>query len=602
MNFDQLNKKINDNFIKGNFKESLKDLIQIYKQKKTSEISNKIGVILTKLNKKKFAENFFVKSTKENDNNFKPFFNLANLFKNTEVELSEKYIDQALSIEAKPEAKILKSHLLINKFKYIEAIKLLNNLNTAESNYLLGISYLAIGDDDKGKHHLNETAKFSNCNINFINLNTFPRVYKNTRDIKYFRNKFEKLIDKINFSIKKNEISREEKQNIIKSKTNFNLAYQQKNDKFLNKKYFNLLNNFFSKNYPQNKKYVSNKILFVSGFFYKHTVSKLFFNFVKEFSNIKKLNINLLYISEKEDNWTQEYKELDVNFYKILNTTKIYNFLKNENFGSIFFLDHAMNNISQFIINTKLAKNYFIFWGHPITTGSINMDYFISSSLMDKGNDDHYSEKLILLNGIGFNYKVDENLKKIENCEIKKNSIYIPQGIFKFLPKYDYLYGEILAQNENLTISFIKDKDPYYTNKFKNRLKKVKSIKKNFDRLIFIEGMSQSAYYKELNKYKLILDTIGWSGGNTTMEALYLNKPIITLRGNNLRANHTAAILGQLDLDILIAKDYKEYLYLVKKIMIDKDFYELITNKISKNKLSIFNNNISLYEGVKNFL
>ncbi len=602
MKFDQLNKKINDNFIKGNFKESLKDLIQIYKQKKTSEISNKIGVILTKLNKKKFAENFFLKSTKEDDNNFKPFFNLANLFKKTEVELSEKYINKALSIEERPEAKVLKSHLLINKFKYNEAIKLLDNLNTAESNYLLGVSYLATGKDDQAKHHLNETIQFNNNNINFINLNTFPRVYKNTRDIKYFRNKFEELINKINSSIKKNEISDEEKQNIIKSKTNFNLAYQQKNDKNLNKKYFNLLNNIFSKTHFPKKNYDTNKILFVSGFFYKHTVSKLFFNFVKEFSNKEKLKISLLSISEIEDEWTKKYKELDVNFYKILDIKKIYNFLENENFGSIFFLDHAMNNISQSIINTKLAKNYFIFWGHPITTGSSNMDYFISSSLMDKGNDDHYSEKLILLNGIGFNYKVDENLKKIQSCEIKKNSIYIPQGIFKFLPKYDYLFGEILNQNQNITISFIKDKDPYYTNKFKDRLKKIKNIKKNFDRLIFIEGMSQSAYYNELNKHKLILDTIGWSGGNTTMEALYLNKPVITIKGNNLRANHTFAMLKQLDLDILIAKDYKEYLYLVKKIMNDKDFYELIVNKINKNKLSIFNNNISLYESVKNLL
>ena len=86
------------------------------------------------------------------------------------------------------------------------------------------------------------------------------------------------------------------------------------------------------------------------------------------------------------------------------------------------------------------------------------------------------------------------------------------------------------------------------------------------------------------------------------MEALYLNKPVITIKGNNLRANHTFAMLKQLDLDILIAKDYKEYLYLVKKIMNDKDFYELIVNKINKNKLSIFNNNISLYESVKNLL
>ena len=49
-------------------------------------------------------------------------------------------------------------------------------------------------------------------------------------------------------------------------------------------------------------------------------------------------------------------------------------------------------------------------WGHPITTGSKNVDYFISSKSMDDKNDDQYIEKLILLEGLGINYKLDEDL------------------------------------------------------------------------------------------------------------------------------------------------------------------------------------------------
>ena len=88
---------------------------------------------------------------------------------------------------------------------------------------------------------------------------------------------------------------------MIISKTNFNLAYQQKNDIELNKKYFNLLNNIFEKKEIRKPKYNKDKVLFVSGFFYKHTISKLFFNFIKEFSKIKKIQVSLLHISENED-------------------------------------------------------------------------------------------------------------------------------------------------------------------------------------------------------------------------------------------------------------------------------------------------------------
>ncbi len=95
MDFDKLNKKINDNFLRGNYRESYKDLIKIYKFDNKSDISNKIGVVLLKLNKKKFARKFFEFSAKEDNNNFKPFFNLANLLKKSDPNLSEKYIDLA---------------------------------------------------------------------------------------------------------------------------------------------------------------------------------------------------------------------------------------------------------------------------------------------------------------------------------------------------------------------------------------------------------------------------------------------------------------------------------------------------------------------------
>ena len=604
MNFDQLDKKINENFFKGNYKDSLKDLIKIYKLNKKSDISNKIGVVLLKLNKKKFARQFFEISAKEDNNNFKPFFNLANLLKRSDPMLSEKYIDLALKIETKPEATILKSHLLINRYQYITAIKLLEKLQTAESFYLLGLSHLSLGNDSKSKSYFDESIKFKNNQINFLNLNTFPRVYRKSSDIKYFRNKFENLIYEINLSIKNNKLTIEDKKNIITSKTNFNLAYQQKNDIELNKKYFNLLNNIFKKNEIPKLKYNRDKILFVSGFFFKHTVSKLFFNFIKEFSKVKKLKVSLLHISDKEDDWTYMYRDLDVKFYKITNIQKVFKFLDEENFGSVLFLDHSMNNISQALINNKFAKNYFVFFGHPITTGSKNMDYFISSNLMDKGNQNHYSEKLILLDGIGFNYKIDNKLKdiNISATTVKENSFYIPQGIFKFLPKYDYLFGEILDNDKQATISFIKDKDPYLNDKFINRLKRVKKINKNFDRLIFIEGMSQVSFYKKLASHKIILDTVGWSGGNTSMEALYLNKPIVTLQGKTLRANTTAAMLKQINLDILIAKDYKEYIFLANKIMKNEEFFKFIVNKIKNNKHLIFDKQISLYEKIKDLL
>ena len=147
MNLEELNNKIIQDFKKGNFRENFKDLIKIYKLKNDSDIANKIGVVLINLNKVNYAKYFFKIAIDQNNKNFKPYYNLANLYKSNDKKLSEKYIDLALEIDDKKEAILLKSHLLIQNYKYEEAIKLLKDLNTSESFYLLGSSYLSLGEE-----------------------------------------------------------------------------------------------------------------------------------------------------------------------------------------------------------------------------------------------------------------------------------------------------------------------------------------------------------------------------------------------------------------------------------------------------------------------
>ena len=604
MNLSELHKKIIDDFKKGNFRENFKDLIKIFKKNKNSDIANKLGVIFVNLNKKKFAKYFFQISIKEDKKNYKAYFNLANLLRLSDSSAAKKYIDIALSIQETKEAKLIKSYLLINEYNYIEAIKFLDEIKSSESYYLLGISHLALGNDLESKINFEKSLKFENANINFLNLNTFPRVYKNTRQLNYFRKKFLLLINNINNLLLSKTLSNNERLNIIKSKTNFHLAYQQKNDLELNKKYYDLL----SKIYPQDKRFkidqfIENKILFVSGFFHKHTVSKIFFNFVEEVANIKKFEVHMLHLSHIEDDWTALFRNLNGKFHQKTSINEIYNFLMKEKFKTIIFLDHAMNNITQAILNVKLAKKYIMLWGHPITTGSRNVDFFVSSKFMDNNNQANYSEKLLLLDGIGFNYKVDKNLNTLKKIIPKNNSFYIPQALFKFLPKYDHLLGVLLEQNKNSTISIIKDKDPHYTKIFVERLLKNKKINKNFKRIFFLDGQDKKFnFIDKLMEHKIVMDTVGWSGGNTSIEAIYLDKPIITLEGNSLRGNHTSAILKQINLEILIAKNYSEYLALAKKINDDENFYNFVVEKIKTNKKFLFRNQISFFNKIEPYI
>ena len=58
----------------------------------------------------------------------------------------------------------------------------------------------------------------------------------------------------------------------------------------------------------------------------------------------------------------------------------------------------------------------------------------------------------------------------------------------------------------------------------------------------------------------VMIDTLRWSGGNTTLDALASALPVVTLEGRFMRGRQTAAMLRILGIEELIARD-QEHIY-----------------------------------------
>jgi pentatricopeptide repeat protein len=67
----------------------------------------------------------------------------------------------------------------------------------------------------------------------------------------------------------------------------------------------------------------------------------------------------------------------------------------------------------------------------------------------------------------------------------------------------------------------------------------------------------------------LFLDSIGWSGCNTTLEALANDLPVVTMAGDLMRGWHTAAILTMLGMPDMIAATPEEFI--AKAIALGRD-------------------------------
>ena len=75
----------------------------------------------------------------------------------------------------------------------------------------------------------------------------------------------------------------------------------------------------------------------------------------------------------------------------------------------------------------RLAKHQIMSWGHPETTGSESIDFFLcSKSLITDETSKSYSEKLLLMDHLPMIYEVPKIKQKINDAELSENLISNP--------------------------------------------------------------------------------------------------------------------------------------------------------------------------------
>jgi len=166
------------------------------------------------------------------------------------------------------------------------------------------------------------------------------------------------------------------------------------------------------------------------------------------------------------------------------------------------------------------------------------------------------------------------------------------QSNFKLLPQHDHIYFDIIKENPKSKFTFISTKNEFIAEKFKKRLIKISKDKglifKDF--FIFYPQTSYENYINLIYKSDIVLDSLDWSGLNTSLDAINLDKPIITLPSNFMRGRHTCGVLKILKIDELICSSKKEYIDLAVKLSTDLEFKEKIVKKININKKLLFDN------------
>jgi predicted O-linked N-acetylglucosamine transferase (SPINDLY family) len=96
----------------------------------------------------------------------------------------------------------------------------------------------------------------------------------------------------------------------------------------------------------------------------------------------------------------------------------------------------------------------------------------------------------------------------------------------------------------------------------------------------FVPPLVRPAFHGLMKRADVFLDTIGFSGFNTAMQAVECGLPIVAWEGRFMRGRFASGVVKRMKLDELVAKSEKEYIALAAKLAGDTAYREQIRARI----------------------
>jgi CRISPR-associated protein Csy1 len=243
----------------------------------------------------------------------------------------------------------------------------------------------------------------------------------------------------------------------------------------------------------------------------------------------------------------------------------------------------------------RLAPRQYAGWGHPVTTGHATIDAFLSCAALEpEGADAHYTERLVKLPGIGTRYErpaipTDATRQAFALPE-KRALLLCPQSLWKIHPDNDILFAELLAANHQALLVLFAGRHPAITDQFMRRLERT-FIKRRLavrEHVLVLPQVGHEDYLRVNLVCDAMLDTLHWSGGNSSLDALACGLPIVTLPGVFMRGRQSAGMLGLLGVQELVARDRADYLAIATRLVADPAWRSELSTRIRAAQRRLF--------------
>lgn len=245
----------------------------------------------------------------------------------------------------------------------------------------------------------------------------------------------------------------------------------------------------------------------------------------------------------------------------------------------------------------RLARLQVTMHASPMTTGFDTVDLFINGALNEpEGAEDDYTEELILVEGSSNHYHFIDG--QIEPQALTRSDLGIPESgklfvsgtnAFKIGPDLINAWTDILGAVPDSHL-VLYPFNPNWSAHYPQRKSFIRFIQERFKaagidvaRLhLFDAQPSRAPIYGLLKLADIYLDSFPYSGAVSIIDPLKCGCPPVVLAGETARCRQSAALLREIELDVMVTESRDDYVAVAVRLSGDDSLRDEIAQAVEE--------------------
>jgi predicted O-linked N-acetylglucosamine transferase (SPINDLY family) len=287
--------------------------------------------------------------------------------------------------------------------------------------------------------------------------------------------------------------------------------------------------------------------------------------------------------------------------------------IQKSNLDILIYPGIGMDALGYQLAALRLAPIQAASWGHPETSGLPTIDYYFSGDAFEPSQAHlNYSEKLVRLPNFG---AYVEPLEPRRSKDLDLRELGLPKGVplllcagtpFKYMPAHDWVWIELAKGLQNTSdgrlVFFTSDRSAVHLALIARLRTAFASAGVDFDaRVSAIPVLDRMRFFSLMQVSTLLLDTLGFSGFNTALQALECGLPVLAYEGRFMRGRLASGIMRRMGMPELVATTHQEFIQKAVELAADDRKLKKLRSEISKRRKVLFRDDTPI-RALENFL